>query len=109
MVNNFKRSDAILLFGGDIHLPDNNFLEDLWILSLEHLQSSSSINKVFQDERLHSKACKDLLYQNMSDLNLWDWSCGYLADVNSSSICRWEEIIRKAWCLGQFQSFASPL
>ncbi len=102
-------SEAIMIFGGDIDLPKNNYLEDLWILNLRRLQLSSSNFKVIQNNEEHRKACKDLLYPDMTELNPWDWSCGYYADVNSSLICTWEEIVRKAWCLMQFQSFISPL
>lgn len=97
------------MFGGDIHLPKNNFLEDMWILTLEELQMLSSNYAVMQDHKLHFNACKDLLHSSMIELNPWDWSCGYLADVNSSLVCTWEEIVRKAWCLKQFQSFTSPI
>ena len=107
--HSIKLSEAIVMFGGDIHLPQNNFLEDLWILTLEELQSSSSNYQVIIDYNRHHEACKDLLHPIKEELNHWDWSCGYLADVNSSLTCTWEEIVRKAWCLKQFQSFTSPL
>ncbi len=98
---NILLSEAVLMFGGDIHLPKNTFLEDMWILTLDQLKSFT-----MQD---HDEQCRDLLHPSRTELNPWDWSCGLLASVNSSLQCTWEEIIRMAWCLKQFQSFVSPI
>lgn len=98
--------EAILMFGGDMGLPRNNHLEDLWVLSLQNL---ASMKRDLLHHRARSESCRNLLSPNKTALNPWDWTCGSLAHVNTSKSCRWEDVVRKAWCLGQYQDFASPL
>ena len=98
--------EAILMFGGDIDLPHNNYLEDLWILALEKLTFTKRYLLYY---RTHSEPCRDLLFPSKTALHPWDWTCGSLAHVNTSKPCRWEDVVRKAWCLGQYQDFVSPL
>jgi len=98
--------DGILMFGGDISSPNNNYLEDMWLLTLEKIVA----NKVFVLEHNKHEACIDILHPDKNLLNPWDWSCGRLAHVNSTMHCRWQDVVRKAWCQGHYQqSFLSPL
>lgn len=91
------------MFGGNYGYTS---VEDMWIFTLEKL---SLMLAHVADDQVHSDACKDLLYPDKKILNPWDWSCGSLADMNSTKQCRWKDVIRKAWCLKQYQSFVSPL
>ena len=54
-------SPALIIFGGNQNLPQHDFLDDQWILTLQHLDSShhSSSHEKIQEE--HSIACKQLL------------------------------------------------
>jgi hypothetical protein len=94
------------MFGGDMDLLHSSYLEDMWALTLKKLKTLKD-DIVNHQERY--EVCRDLLSPDKRVLNPWDWSCGYLANVNSTKICRWEDVVRQAWCLGQYQSFISPL
>ncbi len=95
------------MFGGYINLPNNNYLEDMWLMTLEKIVAMKGD---FAHEQSKLEACSDILYPDKNLLNPWDWSCGRLADVNSTKYCRWQDILRKAWCQDQYQqSFTSPL
>lgn len=95
---------AIIIYGGDMSLPNNNYLDDLWLLTLKKVDLDT--NKYFK--RGKYDICKPLLTPNKVDNNPWDWSCGSLATKNSRNPCRWEDVVLMAWCQGQYQSFLSP-
>ena len=93
---------SILLFGGDANIYRDNYLDDIWSLSLQG-------TKAYYESNLQDQQCKNLLNPSKYENSPWDWSCGELADVNSVSPCHWNDIIQMAWCLEQYQSFISPL
>ena len=84
-------------------LPHHTYFEDAWVLTIEKLSLSK---RSYQRKK---ELCEIILYPNDEDIDSWEWSCGYLADVNSSTPCRWEDVMKKAWCLDQYQTFTSPL
>jgi RNase P subunit RPR2 len=97
---------AALMFGGDMNLLQNNYVDDMWILSFKqqvHLRTESEL------KRRRDEACKILLYPSKYENNRWDWTCGVLSDIHSSEPCLWEDVLLMAWCLGQYQSFTSPV
>ena len=93
------------MFAGDVGLPENNFLGDQWVLTLEHLFHST---ENLQNNHRRAKECHELLEPSKTGNNPFDWTCGDLADVNSTSPCRWEDLLKAAWCVKQFNSFISP-
>jgi hypothetical protein len=95
---------GILVFAGDQSLPNNSFLGDQWILTLQHLHSSLAPDA----ERRQASGCNELLDPSKTDNNPFDWTCGILADINSNNPCRWEDLIKMAWCLEQYNTFISP-
>jgi len=96
-------NDIVVIFGGNLGLTKNKYIEDMWILTLEKL----ALSKPNSERR--TERCREILHPNMNERVPWDWSCGSLAGVNSSVPCRWEDIVLKAWCLDQFQNFYSPM
>lgn len=101
------QSAGLVILGGDTTLPHNSYLEDVWILMVAKL---SFEKKNLMDLNLkRNTLCKDVLFPNRTLLNPCDWSCGSLAYVNSSNYCRWEDVVHRAWCLDQYQSFSSPI
>jgi hypothetical protein len=93
---------ALLVFGGDAGLPYNNFLGDQWLLTIQgiHVSSENSLSKT-------REFCFDVLDSSNANYN-FDISCGFLADIHSKNPCRWEDVVRRAWCLQQYNSFMSP-
>lgn len=94
---------ALVMFGGDLGLPYDNFLGDQWLLTIQGIHSA--FEKVSSTRR---QACVDLLQSSAKQFQ-FELTCGYLADVYSKNPCRWEDIVRMSWCLEQYNSFMSPI
>lgn len=90
-----KLDPALLVFAGDRHLLQETYLGDQWVLTLG-------------TEYYHSnRTCDSLLKTSSTSNDVWDWSCGALADENSENECSFESIVQMALCRNQFNSFAS--
>ncbi len=101
----FESAPSILVFAGDHSLPHNSFLRDQWILTLQKLHFDS--DRILEHQRISE--CKDVLDPDKTGNNSFDWTCGVLADTNSDQPCRWEVLVKMAWCLKQYNSLSSPL
>lgn len=95
---------AMIMFGGDGGLPYDHFLGDQWILTVQGIYDA--YHKNFSMNR--TNFCSDLLHPSSRSNYEFQLSCGYLAHIHSKNPCRWEEVVRMAWCLEQYNSFISP-
>jgi len=86
-------------YNDDYGFMTNSLFDDVWILSAGAIATNSSVQN--QRRRDH---CRWRQLPTSTSFRIWNDTCGWNSAA-TRGICRWDEILIRAWCLEQYQSF----